>query len=63
MADIFVKKGAFLKLYTDYIREFNTMVALLDENRRKNPDFDRAVTEFEVSNVVISCNQWLNKFQ
>lgn len=50
MADIFVKKGAFLKLYTNYIREFNSMVALLDDNRRKNPDFDRAVTEFEVNN-------------
>lgn len=49
IADIFVKKGPFLKLYTNYIREFNSMVALLDDTRKKNPDFDNAVTNFEVS--------------
>ena len=48
LADIFVKKGAFLKMYTDYIRDFESMVTLLDETRRKNSEFDKVVTDFEV---------------
>ena len=48
LADIFVKKGAFLKMYTDYIREFESMVSLLDDTRRRNPDFDKIVLDFEV---------------
>jgi len=48
LADIFVKKGAFLKMYTDYIREFESMVSLLDDTRRRNPDFDKIVSDFEV---------------
>jgi len=49
LADIFVKKGAFLKMYTDYIREFESMVSLLEETRRRNADFDKTVSDFEVS--------------
>lgn len=48
LADIFVKKGPFLKMYTEYIREFETMVSVLDDTRRKNPEFDKIVTDFEV---------------
>ena len=48
LADIFVKKGPFLKMYTDYIREFESMVSVLDETRHRNPDFDKIVTDFEV---------------
>ena len=48
LADIFVKKGPFLKMYTDYIREFQSMVSVLDETRQKNPEFDKIVTDFEV---------------
>lgn len=60
IADIFVKKGPFLKLYTNYIREFNSMVALLDDTRKKNPDFDHAVTNFEVSKfLTYFCAQYL----
>ena len=50
LADIFRKKGAFLKMYTDYIRDFESMVSLLDDTRRRNPDFDKIVADFEVRN-------------
>lgn len=49
LADIFVKKGPYLKMYSTYIREFDKNVALLDEQCRKNPGFAAAVKEFEVS--------------
>jgi len=48
IADVFVRKGAFLKMYTEYIRDFESMVALLDDNRQKNPAFDKVVFNFEV---------------
>ncbi|KAI0232072.1 hypothetical protein LSAT2_017572 [Lamellibrachia satsuma] len=49
IADIFVKKGPFLKLYTSYIREFEIMCNTLEEARRKYPEFDRVVVDFETS--------------
>ncbi|KAJ8245318.1 hypothetical protein GJAV_G00269500 [Gymnothorax javanicus] len=49
LADIFVKKGPYLKMYSTYIREFDRNVALLDEQCRKNPGFAAAVREFEMS--------------
>ncbi|XP_041966783.1 FYVE, RhoGEF and PH domain-containing protein 6-like [Alosa sapidissima] len=49
LADIFVKKGPYLKMYSTYIREFDKNVALLDEQCRKNPSFAAAVREFEAS--------------
>jgi len=48
LADVFVKKGAFLKMYTDYIRDFESMVSLLDDLRRRNADFHKIVADFEV---------------
>ncbi len=48
IADIFVKKGPFLKLYTSYIREFELMTTALDDARRKYQEFDKLVKEFEV---------------
>ncbi|KAK6317804.1 hypothetical protein J4Q44_G00110950 [Coregonus suidteri] len=47
LADIFVKKGPYLKMYSTYIREFDKNVALLDEHSRKNPAFAAVVREFE----------------
>ncbi|XP_016325182.1 FYVE, RhoGEF and PH domain-containing protein 6-like [Sinocyclocheilus anshuiensis] len=47
VADIFVKKGPYLKMYSTYIREFDKNVALLEEQCRKNPAFAKAVQEFE----------------
>ncbi|KAI1882284.1 hypothetical protein AGOR_G00249090 [Albula goreensis] len=49
LADIFVKKGPYLKMYSTYIREFDRNVALLDEQCRKNPGFAGVVKEFETS--------------
>ncbi|XP_033824528.1 FYVE, RhoGEF and PH domain-containing protein 6-like [Periophthalmus magnuspinnatus] len=49
VADIFVKKGAFLKMYSNYIREFDKNVTLLDEQIKKNPAFAAVVREFEAS--------------
>ena len=49
LADIFVQKGPYLKMYSTYIRQFDNNVALLDEQSRKNASFAAVVREFEVS--------------
>ncbi|XP_036373741.1 FYVE, RhoGEF and PH domain-containing protein 6 [Megalops cyprinoides] len=49
LADIFVKKGPYLKMYSTYIREFDRNVALLDEQCRKNSGFAGVVRQFEMS--------------
>ncbi|XP_051977132.1 FYVE, RhoGEF and PH domain-containing protein 6 isoform X1 [Xyrauchen texanus] len=49
LADIFVQKGPYLKMYSTYIREFDHNVALLDEQFRKNPPFANVVRQFEMS--------------
>ncbi|XP_035521598.1 FYVE, RhoGEF and PH domain-containing protein 6-like [Morone saxatilis] len=47
LADIFLKKGPYLKMYSTYIREFDKNVALLEEQSKKNPAFGAVVREFE----------------
>ncbi|XP_061899037.1 FYVE, RhoGEF and PH domain-containing protein 6-like [Entelurus aequoreus] len=49
VADIFLQKGPYLKMYSTYIREFDKNVALLDEQSKKNPAFGAVVREFEAS--------------
>ncbi|XP_067110671.1 FYVE, RhoGEF and PH domain-containing protein 6 [Osmerus mordax] len=49
LADIFVQKGPYLKMYSTYIRQFDNNVALLDEQSRKNASFAAVVREFEIS--------------
>ncbi|XP_019497282.1 PREDICTED: FYVE, RhoGEF and PH domain-containing protein 6 isoform X3 [Hipposideros armiger] len=49
IADIFVKKGPYLKMYSTYIKEFDKNIALLDEQCKKNPGFAAVVREFEIS--------------
>ncbi|KAM6937893.1 FYVE, RhoGEF and PH domain-containing protein 6-like [Xenentodon cancila] len=49
LADIFLKKGPYLKMYSTYIREFDKNVALLEEQTKKNPAFGAVVKEFEAS--------------
>ncbi|KAH1186964.1 FYVE, RhoGEF and PH domain-containing protein 6 [Mauremys mutica] len=49
LADIFVKKGPYLKMYSTYIKEFDKNVALLDEQCKKNPSFAAVVKDFEMS--------------
>ncbi|XP_075886029.1 uncharacterized protein LOC142890694 [Nelusetta ayraudi] len=49
LADIFVQKGPYLKMYSTYIRQFDNNVALLDEQCRKNAAFAAVVREFETS--------------
>ncbi|XP_019753136.1 FYVE, RhoGEF and PH domain-containing protein 6 [Hippocampus comes] len=49
LADIFVQKGPYLKMYSTYIRQFDDNVALLDEQCRKNPPFAAVLREFEMS--------------
>ena len=48
MADIFVTKGAFLKLYSQYIMEYDAKCQLLSESRKKFFEFDRVTSAFEV---------------
>jgi len=46
-------------MYTDYIREFQSMVSVLDETRQRNPEFDKIVTDFEVdANRLDGCIVW-----
>ncbi|XP_062989827.1 FYVE, RhoGEF and PH domain-containing protein 6 [Elgaria multicarinata webbii] len=49
IADIFVKKGPYLKMYSTYIKEFDRNVALLHEHCKKNPAFAAVVRDFEMS--------------
>ncbi|XP_056138431.1 FYVE, RhoGEF and PH domain-containing protein 6-like [Lampris incognitus] len=49
LADIFVKKGPYLKMYSTYIREYDRNVALLEEQSKRNPVFGGVVREFEAS--------------
>ncbi|XP_053319602.1 FYVE, RhoGEF and PH domain-containing protein 6 [Spea bombifrons] len=49
IADIFVKKGPYLKMYSTYIREFDRNMSLLDEQCRKNPVFAGIVRDFEMT--------------
>ncbi|GCC37834.1 FYVE, RhoGEF and PH domain-containing protein 6 [Chiloscyllium punctatum] len=49
IADIFVEKGPYLKMYSTYIKEFDKNVCLLDEQCKKNPTFATVVREFEMS--------------
>ncbi|KAM4748853.1 FYVE, RhoGEF and PH domain-containing protein 6 [Rhinophrynus dorsalis] len=49
IADIFLKKGPYLKMYSTYIREFDRNVTLLDEQCKKNPAFAGVVKDFEMS--------------
>uniref|UniRef100_A0A3Q3F4Z3 FYVE, RhoGEF and PH domain containing 6 n=1 Tax=Labrus bergylta TaxID=56723 RepID=A0A3Q3F4Z3_9LABR len=49
LADIFLKKGPYLKMYSTYIREFDKNVALLVEQTKKNQAFGAVVREFEVT--------------
>ena len=47
IADVIVRKGPFLKLYTAYIREFSAVNSHLDECCSKYPKFGKLVKEFE----------------
>ncbi|KAM3608591.1 uncharacterized protein V6R79_001337 [Siganus canaliculatus] len=49
LADIFLKKGPYLKMYSTYIREFDKNVALLEEQTKKNVAFGAVVRDFEAS--------------
>lgn len=49
LADIFLKKGPYLKMYSTYIREYDKNVALLEEQTKRNPAFGAVVRTFEAS--------------
>ncbi|XP_008281460.1 FYVE, RhoGEF and PH domain-containing protein 6-like isoform X2 [Stegastes partitus] len=49
VADIFLKKGPYLKMYSTYIREYDKNVALLEEQTKKNAAFGAVVKNFEAS--------------
>lgn len=51
IADVIVKKGPFLKLYSTYIQNFEGQCNLLDECCQKYPRFQRCVKDFEASDV------------
>lgn len=49
IADVIVKKGAFLKMYTSYIQSFEQQTNYLDECTAKYPKFAKEVKEFEAT--------------
>lgn len=51
IADVIVKKGPFLKLYSTYIQNFEFQCNLLDECCQKYPRFQKCVKDFEASDV------------
>lgn len=51
IADIFVKKGPFLKMYITYIKDFQNMTAELDRVTKEYPLFAKKLQEFEVINL------------
>lgn len=48
VADIFVKKGPFLKMYTSYITDFEETNRVFDDALKKIPTFQHSVKEFEM---------------
>lgn len=51
IADVIVKKGPFLKLYSTYMQNFESQCNLLDECCQKYPRFQKCVKDFEASDV------------
>lgn len=49
IADVIVKKGPFLKLYSTYIQNFEAQTNFLDECCQKYPRFAKALKDFEGS--------------
>lgn len=49
VADVFIKKGPYLKLYTTYIKDFEKLTAELEDACNRYPNFKAAVKEFEVT--------------
>ncbi len=47
IADVIAKKGPFLKLYNNYIREFSNLNDHLEDCCQKLPKFKKLVQEFE----------------
>jgi FYVE/RhoGEF/PH domain-containing protein 5/6 len=47
IADVIVRKGPYLKLYTVYIRDFSAMNFHFEEVCARHPKFGRLVREFE----------------
>lgn len=49
VADVLIKMGPFLKLYSSYIKDFSNTTAALEEAKRKYPEFLKVVRNFEQS--------------
>lgn len=47
IADVIVRKGPFLKLYSAYIRDFQSQSALLEDCVQKYPRFGKVLRQFE----------------
>lgn len=49
IADVIVRKGPFLKMFSAYIREFQSQVSYLDECAQKYPKFGVFIKQFQQS--------------
>ncbi|XP_022698892.1 uncharacterized protein LOC111266039 isoform X3 [Varroa jacobsoni] len=49
IADVFVKIGQFLKLYSHYIKDYQTRCNYLEDARKRYPEFNQVMQQFEAS--------------
>jgi FYVE/RhoGEF/PH domain-containing protein 5/6 len=47
IGDIILNRAPYLKIYSEYISRFDKALKTLEEATRKNPNFARALREFE----------------
>ncbi|XP_019855450.1 PREDICTED: nascent polypeptide-associated complex subunit alpha, muscle-specific form-like isoform X2 [Amphimedon queenslandica] len=48
LGDIFVKRAPYLKMYSQYISNFDTALKTLEEQQKKNSLFSQVIKEFEL---------------
>lgn len=49
ISDVLVKKGAYVKMASEYVKQKNSIVEQITNAAKKYPDFEAAILEFEVS--------------
>lgn len=54
IAIVFVKIGKFLQLYSHYIKDYEARCTYLEEARKKYPEFNQVVQQFEVRRLKVA---------
>ena len=56
IGDIMVKNAPFLKMYTEYVKNFDTAMNTMNTLYNKNSKFSAIVDDIHVSDAIISDN-------